>query len=75
MGRSNQFFQNLKEKLVINNLNTLRMSIKRFSKLGKLYLLPKIHKTLHNFSGRPLISNCGTPTEKASENYHFKLVM
>ena len=48
---------------------------KKVSKLGKLYLLPKIHKTLHNFSGRPLISNCGTPTEKASENYHFKLVM
>ena len=32
-----------------------------------MYLLPKIHKRLHDVPGRPVISNCGTPTEKASE--------
>ena len=32
-----------------------------------MYLLPKIHKRLYNVPGRPVISNCGTPTEKASE--------
>ena len=32
-----------------------------------MYLLPKIHKRLENVPGRPVISNCGTPTEKVSE--------
>lgn len=32
-----------------------------------MYLLPKIHKRLANVPGRPVISNCGTPTEKVSE--------
>ena len=32
-----------------------------------MYLLPKIHKRLFNISGRPVISNCETHTEKASE--------
>ena len=32
-----------------------------------MYFLPKIYKRLHNVMGRPVISNCGTPTEKASE--------
>ena len=35
--------------------------------MGKLYLLPKIHKRLKNVPGRPVISNCGTPIEKVSE--------
>ena len=32
-----------------------------------MYLLPKIHKKLCDVPGRSVISNCGTPTEKASE--------
>ena len=32
-----------------------------------MYLLPKIHKRLFDVPGRPVISNCGTPTEKVSE--------
>ena len=45
--------------------------------LGKLYFLPKIHKNLFNVPGHPVISNCGTPTEKASEflDRHLKPVM
>ena len=31
-----------------------------------MYLLPKIHKRLANVPGHPVISNCGTPTKKAS---------
>ena len=42
------------------------MSTKK-SNLGKLYLLPKLHKRIFNVPGRPVISNCGTPTEKVSE--------
>ena len=50
---------------------------KKVSNLGKLYLLPKIHKRLYKISGRPATSNYGTPTEKASEflNYYIKLIM
>ena len=50
---------------------------KKACNLGKLYLLPKIHKRLSNVPGRPVISNCGTPTEKVSEflDHHLKAIM
>ena len=50
---------------------------KKAYNLGKFYLLPKIHKRLFNVPGRPVISNCGTPTEKISEflDHHLKPVM
>ena len=35
--------------------------------MGRLCLLPKIHKRLRNVPGRPVISNCGTSTERVSE--------
>ena len=43
----------------------------------KLDFLPKINKRLSAFLGRPVISNCGTPTEKVSEylDYILKLIM
>ena len=39
--------------------------------------IPKIHKRLKDVPGRPVISNCGTSTEKVSEflDYYLKLVM
>ena len=40
-------------------------------RLGKFYLLSKIHKRLKNVPGRPVISNCGTATEKISEFLDF----
>ena len=42
-----------------------------------MYQLPKIHKRTFNVPGRPVISNCGTPTEKVSEflDFHLKPVM
>ena len=45
--------------------------------MGKFYLLPKIHKRLCNVPGRPIISNCGTPTDKVSEflDHHLKPIM
>ena len=38
------------------------------------YLLPKIHKRLHNVPGRPVISKSGFFTEKMSAflEYHLK---
>ena len=32
-----------------------------------MYLIPEIHKRLYGDTGKPMISNCGTSTEKASE--------
>ena len=50
---------------------------KNASNLGKLCFFPKIHKILPNIPGQPVISNCGTHTEQASEflDYHLKSVM
>ena len=42
-------------------------------KLGRFYLLPKIHKRLSNVPGRPVISNCGTATERISEFVDFNI--
>ena len=43
-------------------------------KLGRFYLLPKIHKRLHDVPGRPVISNSGFYTENISSfiEYHLK---
>ena len=41
--------------------------------MGRLYLLPKIHKRLRNVPGRPVISNCGTSTERVSEFLDHRL--
>ena len=40
---------------------------KNITNLGKLNLRSKIHKHLFDVPGRPVISNCGTATEKVSE--------
>ena len=50
-----------------NNLNIPHNEYKKTCNLGKLYLLPNIHKRLYDVLGRPVISNCGTPFEKISE--------
>ena len=42
-------------------------------RLGRFYLLPKIHKRLENVPGRPVISNCGTATERISEFLDFHI--
>ena len=42
-----------------------------------MYLLPKIHKRIVNVPGRPVISNCGTLTERTSEflDHHLQPIM
>ena len=43
-------------------------------KFARFYLLPKIHKRLHNVPGRPVISNYGFYTENISSflDYHLQ---
>ena len=76
---SNKLFRNLKTKgsITEKELKYFTIKLKKATNLGKLYLLPKIHKRLKNVPGRPVISNCGTPTEKVSEflDSQLKLVM
>ena len=66
MEKSNNFFKCLNKKRIIleRELNYFLYVFKNASCLGKMYLLPKIHKRLYNVPGRPVISNCGTLTEK-----------
>ena len=77
--KSNNFFKRLNRKKIISEkeLKYFSYSFKNASCLGKMYLLPKIHKRLYNVPGRPIISNCGTPTEKVSEflDHHLQPVM
>ena len=42
-----------------------------------MYLLSKTHKRLVNALSQPVILNCGTPTEKASEflDHHLQPIM
>ena len=58
-------------------LKYFRFDFKKTCNLGKLYLLPKIHKRMFKVHGRPVISNCGTPTEKISEflDSHLQPIM
>ena len=77
--KSNKIFKRLRSHKLISE-KELKYSIYNFKKaanLGKLYLLPKILKRLSADSVRPVIFNCGTPTEKVSEysNYILKPIM
>ena len=69
VGQSNKMFENLQRKSVIQERekNYFKFNLKKSTNLGKLYLLPKIHESLSNVPGHPVILNCGTPTEKVSE--------
>ena len=66
---SNNLFRNLEKKVCITEMELKYFSIefKKAINLGKLYLIPNIHKGLFDVPGRSVISNCGTPTEKVSE--------
>ena len=76
---SDKLFRNLKSKggITEKQLKYFTIDFKKATNLGKLYLLPKIHKHLFEVPGRPVISNCGTSTEKVSEflDHELKSVM
>ena len=62
----------LKERRDIS-METLDYFMVNRPKLGRLYLLPKIHKRLHCVTGRPVISNNGFSTENISAFLDFHL--
>ena len=72
-------FEELKKKTVITEKEKyyFKFNFKKVINVGKLYLLPKIHKRLIDVPGRPVILNCGTPAEKVSEylDYHLQPAM
>ena len=55
---SNRFFRNLKMKghITEKDLKYFSHEFKKSCNLAKLYLLPKIHKSLENVPGRPMTS-------------------
>ena len=79
VSRSDDFFREFHSKRWVSEkeMKYFTFEFKKTSCLGKMYLLPKIHKRTFNVPGRPVISNCGTPTEKVSEflDFHLKPVM
>ena len=57
-------------------LKYLTYHFRKSINLGKLYFLPKTHKRLSAVPLRPVISNCGTPTEFSEYlNYILKPIM
>ena len=53
------------------NEETLKFFDVAAPRLGRFYLLPKIHKRLHSVPGRPVISNCSYYTENISRFLDF----
>ena len=53
--------------------DTIKYFMVKDPKFGSFYLLPKIHKQLHDIPGRPVISNCGYYTENISSFLDFHL--
>ena len=56
-----------KVQLLNKQLKHFTIEHKKATNLGKMYLPHTVHKRLCNVPGKPVISNCETPTEKASE--------
>ena len=67
--RSNKIFSRLCSRKLISEkeLKYFTYSFTKATSLGKLCFFPKMHKRLSSVPGRPVISSCGTPTEKISE--------
>ena len=53
---------------------TLEFFVNDNPRIGRFYMLPKIHKRLYAVPGRPVISNCGYYTENISAflDYHLQ---
>ena len=56
------------------NADTIKYFMVKDPKFERFYLLPKIHKRLHDVPDRPVISNCGYYTKNISSflDFHFQ---
>ena len=72
----NTLMKELEKILLRGDLSkdTLDYFLVKDPKFARFYLLPKIHKRLHDVPGRPVISNCGYYTENISSflDYHLQ---
>ena len=75
--KSYKIVESLKRRGFISEKQYFYFDLKKACNLGKLFLLPKIHKRMFNVPGRPVISNSGKPTEKVSKflDSHLQLIM
>ena len=77
--KSNQMFKQLlsEQNIFSSEFKHFSYNCKKSTNVGKMYLLPKIHKRLESVPGHPVISNCATTTEKVSKflDYHLKPTM
>ena len=77
--KSNSSFKELKRMgcILDKTLKYFTYKFKKATNLEVFDLCLKIHKRLENVPERPVISNCGAPTEKASEflDFHLKTIM
>ena len=64
--RVNLFVNNMLQRGQITQ-NTSTYLTTDIDKTQQFYLLPKIHKDMHNPPGRPVVSGSGGPTEKISQ--------
>ena len=73
--KSNKIFKLLCNHKLISEeeLKYFTYNFKKTTNLGELYFLPKTHKSLSAAPGKPVISNCVTPTEKVSEYLDYIL--
>ena len=71
--KSNKIFNRLCSHKLISEtkLKSFTYNFKKTTNFGKLYFLPKIHRKITNVPRRPVVSNCGTPTEEVYEYLGF----
>ena len=62
-------FSSLKRRgfLTEKQIKYFTYEFKKATHFSKINLLPKIYKKLHNVTGRPVLYNCGSSTEKCSK--------
>ena len=79
VAKSNSMFEGLKKKRITTEKkkNYFKLNFEKPTNIGKLYLLPNIHKRLSNLLGHPVILSSATLTENVSEflDHHLQPAM
>ena len=64
---------NSQDKITKKQQKYFTYKYQKVTNLGKIDLLPKIHKRLSNIRDRSVISNCATPAEKVSDFFSIEV--